>query len=83
MKKLKDFINDYRLHIKNKKEQQLLKDIVYYALSFNPNSILDKKLLFLTNYSKETVASVAAQLSYNFKVYHPRRNSTIIIFSEK
>lgn len=83
MKKLKDFINAYRLNIKRRKEQQLLRDVVYYALSLTPSFITDRQLLFLTNYSKEIVASVATQLSLNFKVFHPRRNSTIIVFSEK
>lgn len=83
MRRMEDFINAYRLRIKRRKEQQLLKYFVCYALYFKPTSILNRELLFLTNYSKEIVASVAAQLGYEFRIFHPRWNSTIVVFSEK
>lgn len=83
MRKIRDFINTYRLHKRKKKEQQLLKYFVCYTLYFKPTSILNRELLFLTNYSEEIVASVAAQLNYKFIVFYPSRDATIIVFSEK
>lgn len=83
MRRIQDFINAHRLHKRKKKEQQLLKYLFCYALYFKPTSILNRELLFLTNYSKEIVASVAAQLGYEFRIFHPRWNSTIVVFSEK
>lgn len=83
MRRIQDFINAHRLRKRKKKEQQLLKYLVCYALYFKPTSILNRELLFLTNYSTEIVASVAAQLGYEFRIFHPRWNSTIVVFSEK
>lgn len=79
MRRIQDFINAHRLRKRKKKEQQLLKYFVCYALYFKPTSILNRELLFLTNYSKEIVASVAAQLGYEFRIFHPRWNSTIVL----
>lgn len=66
MRRIQDFINAHRLRKRKKKEQQLLKYFVCYALYFKPTSIC-----------------VAAQLGYEFRIFHPRWNSTIVVFSEK
>ncbi len=84
MKKIKDFIKNCRLNYQVKKEQELLKIIVIYAVNFYPISFLDKPLLILSHFSEKTVKSVADALGYDFLFYPEKnRHSSIIIFSEK
>lgn len=84
MKKIKDFIKTCRLNYQTKKEDELLRLIIYYAIKFDPISILDRPLLFCSRFNEKTVKSVADALGYDFLFYPEKnRHSSIIIFSEK
>lgn len=82
MKKIKDFIKTCRLNYQSKKEDELLRLIICYAIKFHPISILDRPLLFYSRFSEKTVKSVADELGYDFILY-PDKHFSIITFSKK
>lgn len=80
MNKIKDF-NVLRLRrsmYKDRKKQQLLEIIVYYATKFYPSSILNQPLLIYPHFSEEIIQSVLSDdLGYNLLVCEKSKNSGI------
>lgn len=94
MSKFKDFQNNIRGRIKERKKQKLYKIIVDYAILFQPSSFLNIGLLIVPYFSDELLKEVFTQdLSYEIvsckKFYNSifsvilHRPSHVVILNEK